>query len=366
MKTICYSLLALLIVGVNSCDFQDEPVFPEYPWGFTQPDNVGFNSEMLLDIDSAIRSGDYGQLTSLVIVKNDNLVFENYYRGANRSQENQLMGSTASVVSILLGIALGQSIIPSLDTPIKDLLPNDQAAFDDPLRSQITIRNLITMKPGISWNELLRSINDPVNFINQMTRTSDWSGFTLEVPMEAIPGTRFSYNSGGMMILSKVLQEQAGMSLADFAEENLFQPLGISATWSSDPSGITNAAWGLSMSSINIAKIAYLCLNNGNWFGNQIVPSEYTSIMGELESQYTFNWDYGLGWWRFSDSNDLVSSVEKNDLYFSWGFGGQFIFVVPHLDMVVISTANNFINNEGLGIQLLMNDLIPALNDDTM
>ena len=88
--------------------------------------------------------------------------------------------------------------------------------------------------------------------------------------------------------------------------------------------------------------------------------------MGELESQYTFNWDYGLGWWRFSDSNDLVSSVEKNDLYFSWGFGGQFIFVVPHLDMVVISTANNFINNEGLGIQLLMNDLIPALNDDTM
>jgi len=76
--------------------------------------------------------------------------------------------------------------------------------------------------------------------------------------------------------------------------------------------------------------------------------------------------DYGLGWWRFSDDNILIDSIDENDVYFSWGLGGQFIFILPHLDMVVVLTADNFINNDELGIQLLMNELIPALTKNAI
>ena len=358
--------LLLTILVVTSCNFLEDPIFPDYPWGFTQPEEVGYNSEVLLQIDSDIKSGTYGQMRSLLIIKNDKQIFENYYTGTIRSQEEELFGSTVSVVSVLLGIAIKKNVIPGLDTPIKDLLPNHQMAFEDSIRSQITVKNLISMKPGISWNELLRSINDPANYVNQMVSTSDWSNFALGTPMEAIPGTRFSFNSGGLMILSKIFDEQIGMSLAEFGEENLFRKLDISATWLSDPSGTTNAGWGLSLKPLDMAKIGYLCLNKGNWFGDQIVDSGYASIMGELESQYTFEWDYGLGWWRFSDDNILIDSIDKNDVYFSWGLGGQFIFIFPHQNMVVVLTAGNFLNNDELGIRLLMNRLIPALTDNTI
>jgi len=362
------SLIPLFLV--LSCDFQDEPTIPEYSWDFAMPTDVDVKVAGLELVDERIKNGVYGQINSLIIIKDDKLIFENYYNNANRNALVGLSGSTVSVSSILLGIALDQGVIPDINTPIQELLPDVPAfmqPFDTtPLRSQIVVRDLIAMRAGIAWNELLRP-NDVQNSASRMSRFDSWALYTLNEQMDAIPGARFAYNSGAMMILSQIIQEQTQGSLEEFAKSNLFEPMGIEASWTEDLTDVTNAASGMSTTPVSMAKLGYLALKNGAWFGDQIVSEDYVSEMGKLQSQFTFSFDYGYGWWRFSDFNQLAQLSSENDIYFSWGNGGQFIFVVPHLDMVTITTASNFAPdfNEELAFSMFLQEVIPAVENNS-
>jgi CubicO group peptidase (beta-lactamase class C family) len=361
-------LIPLLLV--LSCDFQDEPTIPEYRWDFALPSEVNVESSGLGLVDDRIKNGIYGQIKSLIVIKDDKLIFENYYNGANRNENVNLWGSTVSISSILLGIAVDEGIIPSLETPIQELLPQTPEFVEPfesiPSKSRIVVRDLIAMRAGIAWVEILRP-GDPQNSPNRMSKFDSWSLFTLNELMDSEPGGRFTFNSGAMMILSQILQEQTEVSLEEFAETRLFEPMDIEAAWTADLTNVTNAAWGLSTKPINIAKLGYLALKNGSWFGEQIVSSDYASEMGKLQSQFTFNFDYGYGWWRFSDFNELAQLSSENDIYFSWGNGGQFIFVVPHLDMVTITTAENFAPdfNEQLAFNMFLQEVIPAIENNS-
>ena len=354
-----------LILLIISCDFQDEPSIPESPWELAHPSEVGLDEERLLTANTKIKDGIYGGIKSLIIVKNDKLVFENYYNSSDRNLKEDISGGTVAVSSIAAGILLDQGIVTDINTPISDLL-TDQTPFEDPLRAQITYRHLISMRTGIAWNELLRPPNDPQNSAAQMVNQSDWADFTLNQTMEAVPGGRFAYSSGAAMVFSKIVRENTGRSLEEFVQEHVFDPLQIEYSWISDPSGSTTAGWGLRITPRSMAKIGYMALNGGTYFGTRIVSREYTDEMGALQSQFTFNNDFGYGWWRFSDFNQFVSNLEKNDIYFSWGTGGQFIFVIPHLDMVVTTTATNFAPdaNEQVAFNLLFDDIISSIREE--
>ncbi len=360
--------LLSLLIGF-ACDFQDEPTIPESPWELAQPSDVGVDESQLLIGDNKIRDGIYGSIKSLIILKDDKLIFENYYQNEyqsiNRNDLVDIQGSAVAISAIAAGILLDQNIVPGLNTPIEELL-NDKTPFADPLRAQIDFEHLISMRAGIAWNELLRPFNDPRNSAGRMSARFDWAAFALQETMEAVPGGRFAYSSGTYMILSKIVREQTGKSLAEFTQENLFDPLEIEYTWGADPSGFTTGAWGLNIMPRSMAKIGYLALNGGNWFGNQIVSEEYIDEMGALQSQYTFNHDFGYGWWRFSDFSALVGNLEENDIFFSWGTGGQFIFVIPYQNMVVATTAFNFPpeGNERLAFSLLFEDIIPSIREE--
>lgn len=315
----------------------------------------------LLNLDQKIKDGVFGQIRSLMIVKDDKLIYENYYNRAERLDQVQMLGASVSVASILAGIALDQNRLPDLSTPIRELLPNP-TIFEDPLKAQITLRHLLDMRAGIAWNEFLRPFDDPQNTANQMASSLDWANFTLNEPMEAVPGGRFAYSSGTVMILSRIIQDGAGTSLAAFAEQNLFGPLEIDYTWPSDPSGVTNAGFGLEITPLSLAKLGYLVLNNGRWFGDQIVSSDYIEEMTSLQSQFNFQNDFGLSWWRFSDFNFFIEGIEINDISFAWGAGGQFTFVIPHENMVVTTTASNFgpqLNSQ-VAFNMLFEDILPA------
>ena len=357
--------LFILLAPILSCDFQDDPTIPPSEWEYAQPGEVGVQEEPLFNLDEKLKDGIYGQINSLVIIKDDNLIYESYYNNTDRNALVQTFGISVSVASILAGIALDQGILPELNTPIQEVLSGNQSAFEDPLRAQITLRHLVEMRTGIAWNEFLRPFNDPQNTANQMQFSPDWSTFTLNEPMEAVPGGRFAYSSGAIMVLSKIIQEQSGMSLEEFAVQNLLEPLGISEyNWSSDPSGVTNAAWGLDMTTISMAKIGYLVLNRGRWFSNRVLPGDYIEEMTSLQSQFNFNNDFGLSWWRFSDFNFFVQNLEVNDISFAWGAGGQFIFVVPQYNLVVATSASNFGPqvNAQIAFNMLFEDIIPAID----
>ncbi len=354
--------IILSLSTVFACDFQDEPTIPESPWELAQPSEVGIDESRLLLGDNKIKDGVYGFIKSLIIIKDDKLIFENYYSGTDRNNQIDLSGSTVAVSSLAAGIALDQGIIPAIDTPIKDLL-TDKTPFDDPLRAQITFEHVISMRTGISWNELLRAPGDPQNSASRMVREFDWANFALQEIMEAVPGGRFAYSSGAAMILSKIIRDKTGKPLHEFMEENIFAPMEIEYEWGTDPAGNTMASGGLTMTPRSMAKIGYLALQRGNWFGNQIVSGDYIDEMGSVQSQFTFSNDFGYGWWRFSNFSQLVANLETNDIFFSWGTGGQFIFVIPHQNMVVATTATNFPPDsiEQLAFSLLFEDIIPSI-----
>lgn len=353
-----------LLIGF-ACDFQDEPTIPSSPWELAQPSEVGIDEASLLITNDRIKDGVYGIINSLIIIKDDKLIFENYYRVTNRNTPVDIQGSTVSISALAAGIALDQNIIPELTTPIVEVL-NDKTPFEDPLRAQINFRHLISMRTGISWNELLRPFNDPQNSATRMRTQFDWAAFALQETMEAVPGGRFAYSSGTSMIFAKIIREKTGKPLDEFVAENLFTPLDIAYTWGTDPSGTTTAASGLSITTRDMAKIGYLALNGGNWFGDQIVSEDYVNEMGAIQSQFTFANDYGYGWWRFSDFNALASNTEVNDIFFSWGAGGQYIFVIPHKDMVVVTTAENFAPdlNEQIAFNMLFDEIIPSIREE--
>jgi CubicO group peptidase (beta-lactamase class C family) len=148
--------------------------------------------------------------------------------------------------------------------------------------------------------------------------------------MKGEPGSQFEYCNSASFLLSAIIQETTGMSALSFAEENLFQPLGISdVAWSSSPEGISVGYGELRMKPQDMAKFGYLYLNEGQWDGGQVVSSEWVKASSSKYISATLEDGYGYQWW-----------IDDSDMYMALGYGGQFIFVIPEQDLVVVFTSS--------------------------
>ena len=208
------------------------------------------------------------------------------------------------------------------------------------------------MTSGLDWSD--------GEDISVMVRGRDWPRYVLDRPMAEEPGIRFNYNSGNTHVLSAIIQETSGISTLDFARKYLFDPLGISdVEWETDPSGIPVGGWGLWMRPRDMAKLGHLYLNEGAWDGRQIIPVDWVRESTEEHLQVeepVEPWDlyYGYGWW-----------LHGFGAYAAHGRGGQFVFVIPDLDVVVVFTSwlpeSEFVQPE-----LLIRDfVVPAVISPT-
>lgn len=166
-------------------------------------------------------------------------------------------------------------------------------------------------------------------------------------------------------MLSDILKNATGSDVVDYARKYLLDPIGIENwNWTLATENVTNTVNGLAMSRRDMARFGVLFLNDGRWQGKQIVPEEWvrksTSVQVLGKGDY-FPYAYGYQWWRLQDREPTVGMLAINDAYFALGFGGQFIFVVPHLDLVVVSTAANFGPDEALFLKLLRDHIFPAV-----
>jgi CubicO group peptidase (beta-lactamase class C family) len=181
-----------------------------------------------------------------------------------------------------------------------------------------------------------------------MMRSTDWVNFVLDRPMAAAPGTAFNYSSGGSHLLSAIVQKATGTRTISFARKVLFEPLGISRVgWLSDPDGIALGAGGLRLTPRDMAKLGQLYLQGGLWSGEQVVPAEWVeaSVSRQVSAHGAASY-YGYQWW-----------VRGSGIYAAHGYRGQRIFVVPHLGMVVVFTADLPGNTPSV---LLSSFIIPA------
>ncbi|MFX0205228.1 MAG: serine hydrolase domain-containing protein [Candidatus Hodarchaeota archaeon] len=322
-------------------------------WKISPPDQQGMDSQLLTDMFSYIKK-QVSFMHSVVIVRNGYIVAEQYFNGWNQKLEHELYSCTKSITSILMGIALDKGFISSIDQKILDFFPNRTFDNIDSRKKNITIRHLLQMKSGIAWDELNISYENPNNPVRQLMVSSDWVAYVLDLPMASEPGTTFNYNTGVSHLLSAIIQQSINMTTLAFAQKYLFDPLNItSLKWMQSSHNVVFGGSGLSLSSRNMAKIGYLCLNNGSWHSQQIVSTKWVE---QSTKNYLHLWQdvyYGYQWW-------ILPTLSDYFIFTASGYRGQWITCIPNLELVVVFTADT----DTVFYRTLLTDyIIPAVID---
>lgn len=277
-------------------------------------------------------------LRSCLISRNGRLLFE-FYRNRHVPEETAKVNScTKSFLSALICIAMDQGILPGPKTPIAQFFPR-LAADPDPRKREITLEHLLTMTAGFQWTEFGGQKSFP-----RMTRSPHWIGFVLDQPMSETPGDRMEYNSGVSQLLSAILTQAAGVKTARYAETNLFGPLGIEDyKWEADPQGIHTGGYGLWLRPSDMLKFGQLYLQLGRWEQEQLISSERVkhSVQPSIPANAPNRGFYGWHWW--TDTYEAEADEDGHGspafgYFYARGYGGQFIYVVPVLETVVVLT----------------------------
>ncbi|MDH3223256.1 MAG: beta-lactamase family protein [Gemmatimonadota bacterium] len=340
-------LTALLVALGAACS--SEPVAPETPgvlgegtagrWATATPGSQGLDAAVLADLGERTASGEFGAVSSMLVIRNGRLVYERYHGDWKPADLHRVYSVTKSVTSLLVGVALEDGLLPGLDARALDLLPGyDSIGNWSPLKEEITLAHALEMRAGFEWDELSTNYANGTNPTVALVSSEDWIRHVLSLPMAGEPGSAFVYNSGVSMLLGEMVARAAGSSTEALAETHLFQPLEITAwAWDKGPGGITNTGWGLWLSPRDMAAIGQLVLDGGHWESAPVVPEDWLDESAIARTQFTDGSGYGYQWWIGRGGGTQERAVA------AWGYGGQFIVVLSDLDMVMVSTAENYL-----------------------
>ena len=329
--------------------------WPTEEWQIMTPESQGMSLELLNDMLTTIEDqGIY--IDSIVIIRNGYLVLEEFPRGVYDSEDRHIIHScTKSFTSALVGIAIAEGYIDGLDSKLIDLLPNHTITNLDERKQAITLEHLLTMTSGLEWDEWTEPYDSPLNSHYQMWSANDSIQYILDQPMSSDPGTTWTYSSGDTNLLGAIVSEVTGESLFDYAVEKLLTPIGISSSdvfWPRDDQGRYWASGGVEMLPRDMAKFGYLYLNNGSWDGEQIVPAGWVQDSSTTHCTFDDFNGYSYQWWTYTSNRAHVFAAQ--------GFAGQYIYIVPSLDMVVVFTSSVPPYEAQPHTMLLFDYIIPA------
>jgi CubicO group peptidase (beta-lactamase class C family) len=307
--------------------------------------------ELLAEMFATIQEENHG-IDSVTVIRNGYLVADATFFPFRPDAKHIIHSATKSINAALIGIAIEQGHIESVQQPVLSFFPGRTAANLDKQKEAMTLEHLLMMASG--W-ECRDSYLYRWQGLEQMRRSDDWVQFMLDLPMAEAPGSRFEYCNGASFLLSAILQETTGMSAAEYADAHLFGPLGITdVTWPANPQGI-NIGWGeMRMRPHDMAKIGFLYLNEGRWDGEQIVPAAWVDASTRKQIPATLQDGYGYQWW-----------VADTGTYMALGYAGQFIFVVPEQELVVVFTSDLSERDFYVPQNLLDTFIIPAAKSST-
>lgn len=323
-----FVIVSLMVVAWLRPMLATAQPFPTKEWQVSSPEEQGMSSETLARL---VEFGSFNNMDSLLITRHGKVVAEATYAPYRHGLKHRINSSTKAVTSTLIGIALKEGVLDSVDRRVVDFFPDRTIANLDERKKAITIRHLLDMTSGLDWDE---GLNGLASFL-AMERSPDWVQYILDRPMAQQPGSVFYYNSGNSHLLSAILTKLTGKSAFDYAREKLFGPLGIDdVMWRHDPQGISAGAAGLYMLPRDMAKFGYLYLRNGAWEGKQIVPTSWIDgVRGasvDMRETWTKNLRYGSQFWV----------IPGRDAYMSVGYDRQLVVVMPKQDIVVATTAS--------------------------
>jgi CubicO group peptidase (beta-lactamase class C family) len=346
------STVVLLVGWVGACEREPTGIAPvglvdlASPWDLTTPGDTEMNEHALFLVGEAGTRID--RMRSLVVVRNGKLAYERYYHGATVDSLADVRSVTTSVLGALVGIAVESRYLDGIDQPITDFL--DPSSFDiRPEHKFVTVGQLLTMASGLYWS------SNNLGGYGEWIQSDMHVDYLLSRDFTSTPGESFTYNPGAVHLLSVVLEEAVGRPLQDFADEVLFRPLGIGQrSWERISSGYVNGSSGLDLRPRDLARIGQLYLQDG-WSGTtSIVPERW--VAETVQPQWpglgsvgpVQDLSYGYLWWLDED----------NEAFFAWGFAGQFIYVVPAHQLIVVATTDWQGVSEDVGSSALEEDVL--------
>jgi CubicO group peptidase (beta-lactamase class C family) len=386
MNTILISaIIAISFTACNNCDSIYDYRPPEL---FNDGLNIGtlnqadMDSNLIAKAIGCIYANKFDQIHSMLIYKDNMLVFEKYFEGNkykwdgpdyygdriqwDKDSMHVIMSCTKSFTSACIGIAVDKGYIKSVNESIFNYLPEHQQ-FKINGKEKITIEHLLTMTSGLKWNEW--GTHDPSS--NDIDRIysycqSDPLSCVIEKPLEYNPGEKFTYNGGGMIILGEILKYATNMNIEAFSNKYLFDPLGIDTLrWYQFENGDYACDGSLVMKPRDMLKFGVTYLNKGKWKDKRVLSEGWVD-----KSQKTYNNNkginipiddsgkngYGYSWW----TNEITISGKKVKLFQAGGWGGQEIIVIPDENMVVVFTGGNYTTKKHI-YKILKEYILPAI-----
>ncbi|NNE45173.1 MAG: serine hydrolase [Rhodothermales bacterium] len=334
-RTPWRNLVLLLLLPLAACDwFGDDSDVARLDltqsWQTSSPAQARVDAAQL---ETAVaEAGAIPRVQSLLVVRDGRIILEEYFHGNERETLNDVRSVTKSVVATLTAIALKEGFIGSLDETLGDHFPPSIAPLDS-VRRSISIRHLLSMSSGFVWPE----IGGPA--YSDWIQSGDHVRYVLSRPLENMPGSDFTYNSGAVHLLGVLVEEAVGVPLEQFADQYLFGRIGIGVEqreWEILSDGYVNGGAGIDLRTRDLARLGQLYLQDGRSGKDRILPRGWV----EEATQPKFEWRsdfgplsglcYGYLWWTEEGQEEYV--------YLAWGYGGQYIMVVPDKELVIVTT----------------------------
>ncbi|MGN7479711.1 serine hydrolase domain-containing protein [Solibacillus silvestris] len=311
-------------------------------------------------------NNEYNNITGIVVLKNGNMEYEQYFNGYSQNDTVHIASVTKSITSALIGIAIDKGYISNVEQRVLDFFPDYKIKRGEKTIQNVTIKNLLTMTAPYKYK------SEPYT---KVYTSDDWTKAALDLLGGKGSIGEFKYTTVGMQILAGIIENATGQTVTDFADENLFGPLEIKVPhnkdinnkeeylaflkdkyvngWVVDPKGVNTAGWGLALTTRDMASIGQLYLNNGLWKGKQIISSRWVKDSIKAKSSWGMLL-FGYLWW-------IIDEGEYNG-YAALGDGGNAVFVIPD-KQYVIAIASSFMPRAKDRIELIRKYLIPLLDN---
>ena len=320
--------------GAEAASTRTPGPFPGAEFATGRPEDHGLDPADLAALDRYYEANDSN---CVAVVHDGVLVHERYWNGTDAGTDQEIFSATKSITSLLVGIAQDQELL-DIDDPAADYIPEWRGTASE----AVTIRDLLSNDSG-------RHYDFQTDYVEMAVGARDKTGFAVELAQDDPPGTAWAYNNSAIQTLEAVLEEATGGDVAEFAEANLFAPIGMTSTINHDPAGNTLTFMGGQASCQDLARFGLLALREGEWDGEQVVSADY--VREATRSSQALNSVYGYLWWVNSDgprvagldgTGDPVVADRSwawpdapPDTYAAQGLGGQLSIVIPSEGLVV-------------------------------
>jgi len=323
-------------------------------WQTATPRDAGFSPDLAARLDAEVHSGLLDGLHAVLVSRNDRLVLERYYAGADESLGKPLgrvafgpttlhdiRSVTKSIVGLLYGIALDRGLAPPPKAPLLAQFPEYADLAADPARAQLTVADALNMTLGLAWDES-RSYADPANSERAMEAARDRYRYILSRPIVAAAGTKWIYSGGAAALAGALIARGSHTTLQNFARHALFEPLGVTAfEWYTGQDGVALAASGLRRCPRDLLRIGTLVLANGEWHSRQIVSRAWleASFKPVVATAFT-GIDYGRLWYLGEATAPGLDGPHR--WMAGFGNGGQRLWLMPGAGLAVAILCGNY------------------------